>query len=103
MKTYPKKELRIVCEMPLMRRVRAHLAKSAIRGYTILPAIGGSGSEGEWSREGMIGEAGQMVVFIIVLDESELDAVLEDMYSVISSQIGIITVSDVQVVRPERF
>jgi hypothetical protein len=44
-----------------------------------------------------------MVIFLVVLDAGELEAVLEDLYGVISNQMGIITVSDVEVVRPERF
>jgi PII-like signaling protein len=103
MKTHPKKQVRIICEMPILRRLRTLLARSPITGYTILPVIGGAGSEGEWSREGMIGDAGQMVVILVILDQKELDAFLDDIYSVISDQIGIITVSDVEVVRPDRF
>ncbi len=103
MKTYAKKQVQIICEMPLVKRLRTHLQRASISGYTILPAIGGRGSEGEWSREGMIGDAGQMVIFLVVIDEAQLDAVLEDIYSVISDQIGIVTVTDVNVVRPERF
>jgi PII-like signaling protein len=103
MKIYQKKEIRIICEMPIVRRLRTHLDRAPITGYTILPAIGGRGSEGNWSREGLIGDAGQMVVVVIVLDPSKLDALLDDLYEVISEQIGVITISDVSVVRPERF
>jgi PII-like signaling protein len=103
MKTHPKKEIRIICEMPIMRRLRAHLDRAPITGYTILPAIGGRGSEGNWSREGLIGDAGQMLVVIIILDPANLDALLDDLYEVISDQIGVITISDVSVVRPDRF
>jgi PII-like signaling protein len=103
MKTFLKKEIRIICEMPIVRRLRAHLDRAPITGYTILPAIGGRGSEGNWSREGLIGDAGQMVVVVIVADPSNLDALLDDLYEVISEQIGVITISDVSVVRPERF
>ncbi len=77
MKTHPKKEIRIICELPLSGRMRAHLDRAPISGYTMLPAIGGKGSEGAWSREGLVGDAGQMVVFLIVLDASELEAVLD--------------------------
>ena len=103
MKTHPKKQVRIICEAPIKRRLCALLDRSPITGYTILPAIGGSGSEGEWSREGMVGDAGQMLVFLIVLDEKELEAVVDAIYGVISSQIGIMTISDVEVVRADRF
>ncbi len=103
MKTHPKKEIRIICELPLAGRMRAHLDRAPISGYTLLPVIGGKGSEGAWSREGLVGDAGQMVIFLIILDEAELQAVLADLYAVITNQIGIITIADVEVVRPDRF
>jgi PII-like signaling protein len=103
MKTYPKKEVRIICEAPILKRLQAHLDRAAITGYTIIPAIGGRGSEGTWSREGLIGDAGQMVVVVVILDAAKLDALVDDLYDVISGQIGVMSISDVEVVRSDRF
>jgi hypothetical protein len=38
-----------------------------------------------------------------VLDESRVDEVLEPLFALVSRQIGIVTVSDVQVIRQEHF
>ena len=38
-----------------------------------------------------------------ILDEDRVDAVLKPLFDLVSRQIGIVTVSDVQVVRPEYF
>lgn len=103
MKTYPKKQIRLICESPIADRMRKLLERAPISGYTLLPAVGGSGSEGAWMREGLVGDAGQMVVFLIILDESELQKVLDLLYGGMKAQMGIITISDVEVVRPERF
>ena len=103
MQTFPKKEIRIICERPILKRVQDHLSASGVKGYTVFPAMAGRGSEGDWERSGMIGDAGQMVMIIAILDAAQLDVVLEDIFSVINPQIGVITVSDVAVVRPERF
>ena len=103
MKTYPKKQIRLICESPIAARMQKLLDRAPITGYTLLPAIGGSGSEGAWMREGLVGDAGQMVVFLIILDAGELQEVLDLLYGGIKEQIGIITISDVEVVRPDRF
>lgn len=103
METFPKKQIRLICEAPIATRIRKILSRAPITGYTILPAIGGSGSEGSWMREGLVGDAGQMLVFLIILDEDQLQAVLEQLYGGIRAQMGIITISDVDVVRPELF
>jgi hypothetical protein len=39
----------------------------------------------------------------VVLDADELDRVLTDIFDVVSPQMGVITISDVAVVRPDRF
>jgi nitrogen regulatory protein PII len=103
MHTFAKKQIRIICERPILKRVQRHLASAGVKGYTVFPALSGSGSEGDWDREGMIGDAGQMVLVVVVLDEEDLDRVLTDIFDVVSPQMGVITISDVEVVRPDRF
>jgi nitrogen regulatory protein PII len=103
MHTFAKKQIQIICERPILKRVRRHLANNGVKGFTVLPALSGSGSEGEWDREGMVGDAGQMVMVLVVLDADDLDRVLTDIFDVVSPQMGVITISDVAVVRPDRF
>jgi hypothetical protein len=40
---------------------------------------------------------------ICILDEMRVDEVLQPLFKLVSRQIGIVTVSDVQVIRPEQF
>lgn len=103
MHTFAKKQIQIICERPILKRVQRHLVANGVTGFTVFPALSGSGSEGEWDREGMIGDAGQMVKVLVVLDAEELDHVLTDIFDVVSPQMGVITISDVSVVRPDRF
>ena len=44
-----------------------------------------------------------MVMVSSIMDATKIDAVLEAAYIVVRRQIGIVTVSDVQVVRSEHF
>lgn len=103
MKTYPKKRIEIMVEAPLMNRVIAVLDECETGGYTVLPALAGRGVDGSWHRDGLVGRVGSVVQVLVILDESRVDAVLTPLFELVSKQIGIVTVSDVQVVRPDHF
>lgn len=103
MKTYPKKRIDIMVEAPLMRRMLTLLDENGVTGYTVLQAHAGRGQDGSWHRDGMVGRAGAVVQIFCIVDESRVDAVLEAVFKLVSRQIGIVTLSDVQVIRPEHF
>lgn len=103
MQTYPKKRIEIVVEAPALSRLLDRLDKAAVTGYTVLPALAGRGQDGSWRGEGLAGDAGRMVVVVCLTDAARVDAVLDAAYAIVSRQIGIVAVSDVQVIRPEHF
>ena len=103
MQTYPKKRIDIMIEAPLMARVLATLDSSGVMGYTVLQAYAGKGKDGPWHRDGVVGRAGALVQIFCIVDESRMDAVLDAVFEVVSRQIGIVTVSDVQVIRRDYF
>lgn len=103
MKTHPKKRIEIMVEAPLLERVLDLLDKQGVSGYTVLPAIAGRGKDGSWHRDGLVGRVGAVVQVFCILDESRVDQVLEPLFRLVSRQIGIVTISDVQVIRPEHF
>ena len=102
MRTHAKKRIEIIVEAPVLHRLTDRLDRADVTGYTVIPALAGRGmGGGAWSREGLAGEAGRMVMVICITDETRVDAVLETVYAIVSRQIGIVSVSDVQVIRPE--
>jgi hypothetical protein len=103
MQTFPKKQLTMICERPILARLRRLLDADGVTGYTILPALAGRGSRGAWDAAGMVGDTGQMVQLICVLDGDACDRVLDHVFGLVGGQIGIVTVQDVQVVRPTHF
>ena len=103
MQTHPKKRIDLLIEMPVLRRVSERLEKASVTGYSVLPVIAGRGQTGTWSADDQIGNAGQMVAIMCIVDAAKVDTVLEAVFAVVSGQIGLVTVSDVAVVRPERF
>lgn len=103
METHPKKRIDLIIEMPLLRRVTERFDKAGVTGYSVLPVIAGRGSSGPWAADGQVGGFGQMAAVVCIVDAARVDAVLEEVFAVVKRQIGFITVSDVAVIRPERF
>ena len=103
MQTHLKKRVEIVVEAPVLRRLVDRLDAAAVTGYTVIPALAGRGRDGSWRGEGLAGDAGRMVMVVCITDPSKVDTVLETVYVVVQRQIGIVTVSDVQVIRAEHF
>jgi PII-like signaling protein len=103
MKTHLKKRIDIMVEAPLMQRVLNLLDQQNVSGYTVLPVLAGRGKDGAWHRDGVVGRAGALVMIFCILDEQRVDEVLEPLFKLVSRQIGIVTVSDVQVIRAEYF
>jgi hypothetical protein len=103
MQTHPKKRIEDIIEAPLMRRVMRCLDHGEVSGYSVMSITAGRGRGGSWSADDQVGEAGQMVALVCITDASKVDEILDLIFAVVSHQIGLITVSDVAVVRPERF
>lgn len=103
MQTFPKKRIEIMVEGPLMNRVIEVLEKQGVSGYTVLPALAGKGKDGAWHRDGLVGRVGTVVQILCIVDAGRTDAILEPLFKLVSRQIGIVTISDVQVIRPDHF
>lgn len=103
LKTYPKKRLSIIIEAPFLNRLLDQLDRLDVPGYTALPALAGKGKSGSWQRDSLSSEVGGMVQVLIVLDAEKVSSVLHAVRSVLDRQIGIVSLSDVEVLRPELF
>ncbi len=103
MQTHHAKRIEIIIETPALRTLRRALERAGVKGYSILPVMGGRGRSGSWSREGEVGIASSMVTVLCLVTPERADSVLEAVFEVVERQIGIVTVSDVEVVRQERF
>ena len=102
METHKAKRVAIIIEAPMERRLTDALNDVGVQGYSILPVLGGSGRSGQWSREGQVGRSGMMQVVCIIRPE-RLDDLLEAAFKVVERHIGVVTVSDCEVLRAERF
>ena len=102
MQTHKAKRVEIVIEVPLERRLTDALEKAGVTGYTILPVLGGSGRSGRWSREGQVGRSGMVAVICLIRPE-RLDPLLEAAFAVVERHIGVVSITDCEVLRAERF
>ena len=103
MEMHSKKRIEILLEAPAQKRLTDLLDRLDVTGYTVLPVIGGRGHHGVWSRDGLPSAAGAMVLVAIIVAEEKLDEVLEPVFELVRRHIGIVTISDVMVIRGERF
>lgn len=102
MQLAPRKKLEIIIELPLLRRIESILAEAGVRGWTVLPSLEGAGSTGEWRALGFT--AGQEKRLLLAVASDEVAGrVLEKLSAFFADYPGIVAVSDVQVLRPERF
>lgn len=99
----PKKRIDLIVEEPILPKVLDILDRHNVSGYTVFPALAGKGRGGRWSREGLVGTADQMLNIVCVTSEERIEPILNDLYKLVARQIGIITVSDVAVIRGEHF
>lgn len=102
METHTAKRVEIVIEAPLERRLTDALTQAGVTGFTILPVRGGSGRSGKWTREGQVGRSG-MVAVVCLIKPERLDGLLEAAFTVVEKHIGVVSITDAQVLRAERF
>ena len=103
MKMHKAKRVEITIELVMARRLTEALKKAGVTGYSILPVRGGSGRSGEWSRSGQVSAAGGMVQVVCIVRPERVDALLEAAFAVVERHIGVVCVTDCDVLRAERF
>jgi hypothetical protein len=103
MQTHQAKRVEIIIEAPMQRRLEDALLREGVSGYSILPVMGGNGGSGPWSREGQVGRAGGLIAVVCIVAPARKDGLLAAVFAVLARHIGIVSVSDCEVLRAERF
>ena len=102
MRTTSRKKLEIIVEGPVLRRVEAFLEEAGVRGWTVLPSLKGHGSGGEWT-SGDFTPGQEKRLIMAVASAEAADLVLERLGRFFADYPGIVMVTDVEVLRAERF
>lgn len=100
--TYPRKKLEVIVEPAILPRVEELLVKAGAKGYTVLEGAKGFGAQGAWWEDSLSHADGMMIVAVILTAEAA-DKVLSELMPLLQSWRGVASVSDVQVLRPDRF
>jgi nitrogen regulatory protein PII len=103
MKTHRAKRVEIIIEAPMRKRLEEAFNSSGVTGYTVAPVLGGNGRSGRWSSEGQVGSSTGMVRFICIIRPERLGTLLETAFKLVENHIGVVSVSDCEVLRVERF
>ena len=103
MQTHKAKRVEITIEKIMESRLTAALRGAGVTGYSVLPVQGGSGRSGEWTRAGQVSRAEGMSQVVCLIRPDRLDALLEAAFDVVDKHIGVVSITDCEVLRAERF
>ena len=100
---HDKRRLEIIVERMALTRAGNILESAGLTGYTVLPAMAGFGNDSHWRSEGDLSTTQDMVVVVAIGDNQKVERALKDLSRRLSRHVGVLSVGDVQVMRPERF
>lgn len=103
MKTHDAKRVVITIEQIMLRRLTEALESADVTGWSVLPVLGGSGRSGTWSRDDQISRGTGMVQVVCLIRPDKLDVLLDAAFEVVDRHIGVVSITDTQVLRAERF
>ena len=103
MQTFAKKRIEILIERALLKRLTDEIERAGVSGYSVAPLAGGRGHAGRWEADGQIGNAAGMFALWCIVDPSRLDELLKAVSAIVARQVSLVSISDVQLVRPHRF
>lgn len=99
--TVIRKRIEILADTLLMRRVTDAIDRAGITGWTVTSVQSGSGREGAWREERLMGTEKSLILTIASQDKATLLA--ESLAPILSSHGLLLTMWDVEVIRGERF
>lgn len=100
---FAKKRLELIIEKPAFKRASRILEEAGVKGYTAFSAFAGYGNQMTWQRGTDLSASCDMIMIVSVMDADIIDKAIDALENLIGSHIGLLSISDVQVLRPEKF
>jgi hypothetical protein len=94
--------IEILVDQLLLPRIVAAAAQAGITAYTLFPAVGGAGEAGPWSDDQVSGASAKLL-FAAVTRQEKADALRALLEPLLDDYGLVLMLSDVQVVRAEKF
>jgi PII-like signaling protein len=101
-KTVTRKRIEILVDAPLAQRLIRAAADVGISGYTLIPVQSGAGHSGTW-RDDQVSGASTKLIFLTIASEDKAEKFVSLLAPRLTEYSMLLTLSDVQVVRGERF
>lgn len=98
-----RRRIELIIERMAYQRAGRVFEAAGLTGYTVVPALAGFGRGTHWRRDDDISASRDMVVMIAIGDAERADAALKALGELLGEHIGVVSVGDVEVLRPERF
>lgn len=98
-----KQRIELIIERMAYKRAGRIFEAEGAMGYTVLPAMAGFGNGNRWSRDTDISGSRDMVMIISINDPETAQKILDQLRTLLDEHIGVVSVSTVEVLRPERF
>lgn len=100
---FKKQRIELIIETAAFKRACRILEDCGVTGYTALPCMAGYGSGNRWQRGTDLSATRDMVMIISIIDAALLTEVNEALESLIGTHIGLLSISEVQVIRDAKF
>ncbi|MBV7256545.1 hypothetical protein KCG44_07075 [Pacificimonas sp. WHA3] len=100
--TVRRRRIEVLVDKPLMSTVEKHAELAGIEHYTIFAAHSGRGHTGRWSDDQLTGALAKRM-FLAVSNEETSDRFIEALTPFLDSHGLVLFVSNVEVVRGERY
>lgn len=101
-KTFTRKRVEILIDTPLAPRLISAAAEAGIGGYTLIPVQSGAGHGGTW-RDDHVSGATTKTIFLTIASEEKAAAFVDLLAPRLTEYGMLLTLSEVEVVRGERF
>ncbi len=99
--TFPRKRIEILADEALAPRLVEASGKAGVNGHTILRVESGAGRSGPWRSDAVSGSG--KIIFLAITDAARAARFIDLLAPNLESWGMVLTVGDVEVVRPERF
>ncbi|MBU6405856.1 MAG: hypothetical protein KGS44_01785 [Alphaproteobacteria bacterium] len=102
MQTHPRTRMEIWLEAPLLKRAEELLDKASVSVYAVFDGREGKGLSGAWSDAGLK-DVHDMRLVVAIAPPDKVDGLCRAFTDLFKRYPGVIVLSEVQVIRPERF
>lgn len=102
-KTVIRKKTEVLVDMPLLTRIEKLASEAGITVFTVMPTRGGASEKGRWFDDRVTGGAGTKVIFSAISGDETSDQFIAALEPLLDSYDIILTRSDVEVIRTEKF